>query len=103
MMKKFWIVILVFISACATTKNFIPAQDALASMQQKVPGITLERATQGYALYKQKCAGCHRLHLPSEKTSMKWEKTLNEMYPKAKITNEDQKQLIKDYLFALSK
>lgn len=103
MMKKIWIAILVFISGCAATKNFVPAQESLSSMQQKVPGITLERANQGYALYKQKCAGCHPLHSPSEKTSIKWEKTLHEMFPKAKVTNEDEKQLIKDYLFALSK
>lgn len=102
-MKKYWIIIFAFVSACAAAKTFVPSQDALPAMQQKVPGITLERANQGYILYKEKCSGCHRLHTPTEKNINGWEKTLDEMYPKAKISNENEKKLIKDYLFALSK
>jgi len=101
-MKKLSIAILIFASACAATKGIAPNATDLPAMQQKVPGITLERANQGFALYKNKCAGCHRLHSPSEYTISKWKRTLNEMYPKAKVTSEEEKKLISDYLFSLS-
>lgn len=102
-MKKLILTTLIFASACAATKSIAPSHEALPEMQQKVPGITLERADKGYLLYKNKCAGCHRLHSPSEYTIAKWEKNLMEMYPKAKVSTEEEKQLIRDYLFALSK
>ena len=90
-------------SACVATKSFMPTQAVLPTMQQKVPDITLEKDNHGYALYKNKCAGCHRLHHPSEYTISKWEKSLAEMYPKAKVTSDDEKKLIRDYVFSLSK
>jgi hypothetical protein len=102
-MKKFSVSILIFASACAVSKSIEPTQTALPVMQQKVPGITLERANQGYVLYKNKCGSCHRLHSPSEYTISSWEKNLTEMYPKAKVTSEEDKQLIRDYVFSLSK
>lgn len=102
-MRKTSLIVLFFISACAATKNFLPSQEALPTMQQKVPGITLEQANQGYTLYKTKCGSCHRLHAPSEYTISKWEKSLAEMYPKAKVSREEEKKLIRDYVFALSK
>jgi hypothetical protein len=102
-MKKLTLITLIFVSACAATKSIAPTQDALPKMQQKVPGITLETAEKGYLLYKNKCAGCHRLYSPSEYSFSKWEKTLIEMYPKGKVTNEEEKKLIRDYLVASSK
>jgi hypothetical protein len=102
-MKKLYVTILIFASACAATKTFEPTPQALPVMQQKVPGITLERANEGYTLYKNKCGSCHRLHPPSEYTISKWEKSLIEMYPKAKVTSEEEKQLIRDYVVSLSK
>jgi hypothetical protein len=102
-MKNTLIIILFLLSACASRKSLTLSNENLSSMQQKVPGITLERANKGYILYKSKCSSCHRLHRPSEYNTVKWDKSLIEMYPKAKITDEEQKKLIKDYLFALSK
>lgn len=102
-MKKGLPIILIFLSACVATKSFVPNQDALPAMQQKVADITLKKADSGYALYKNKCAGCHRLHHPSEYTMGKWEKSLSEMYPKAKVTSDEEKRLIRDYVIALSK
>ena len=102
-MRKTSLILLVFIAACAAIKNFLPSQETLPAMQQKVPGITLEKANQGYALYKNKCGSCHRLHAPSEYTVSEWEKSLAEMYPKAKVWGETDKKLIRDYVVALSK
>lgn len=72
-------------------------------MQQKVPQLTLERAGQGYTAYRQKCAGCHRLHAASEHTVAQWDNILVKMFAKAKVHDEATQGLITDYLHALSK
>ena len=88
---------------CATVSNLKPAEPDLSVMQQRVPGITIEDAQQGFKLYKFNCAGCHYLHKPNDYTIGGWEKVLPEMLSRAKITSEKEQQLIKNYLFAKSK
>ena len=88
---------------CATVSNLKPAESDLSVMQQRVPGITIEDAQQGFKLYKFNCAGCHYLHKPNDYTISGWEKILAEMLSRAKITSEKEQQLIKNYLFAKSK
>lgn len=102
-MKKVFLVLLVLVSACAVTSKMIPTAENLEAMRQKVPGITLEEANQGYTLYKSKCSGCHRLHAPLEYTTEKWQKTLKEMFPKVKMITSDERVLIERYLYSLSK
>jgi hypothetical protein len=102
-MNRLSLIFVLFVTGCVAAKTFEPKPEALPAMEQKVPGITIERANQGYTLYKSKCASCHRLHAPSEYTIAKWGKSLNEMYPKAKVYLEDDKKLIRDYVFSLSK
>ncbi len=51
----------------------------------------------GRKLYVDHCSSCHNLHLPKEYDSAGWKKELNEMQPKAKITDEE-KHLIFQYL-----
>lgn len=104
-MKKFWVIfaIIIFVSGCATLSKLQPRQEDLLIMQQKVPGITMEKVTEGYMLYKNKCSGCHGLHSPAEHTITEWNKTMEEMFPKAKISDEASKTLIRDYLYAKSK
>ena len=93
----------IILVGCATVSSLQPTETELAIMQQKVPGISLEEAQQGFKLYKFNCAGCHYLHKPGSYTIIGWEKILPEMLSKAKITSEKEKQLIKNYLFAKSK
>ena len=72
-------------------------------MQQRVPGITLERAKQGYLLYSGKCASCHRLYEPDKYSITQWNNILSRMFPKAKITDSKEQSLIRDYVYAMSK
>ena len=88
---------------CAKVSNLKPAESDLSVMQQRVPGITIEDAQQGFKLYKFNCAGCHYLHKPNDYTINAWEKILPEMLSRAKITSGKEQQLIKNYLFAKSK
>jgi len=103
-MKKVIVGTLIFLVACtAASKVLKPTMEQLPAMQQKVPDITLERAGQGYTIYKHKCSGCHRLYAASEHTAAQWDGILIKMFPKAKVHDETSQSLIVDYLHALSK
>jgi hypothetical protein len=91
------------LAACAATSKFAPFAEDLPAMQAKVQGITYDEAMQGYKLYISHCSNCHRLHNPKEYSSAGWNKILPEMFEKAKISNPDQQQLIRNYLTAKSK
>ncbi len=102
-MKKIVAIALLFTVACGSVSKMMPTPEALPAMQQKVPDLTLERAQQGFRLYKEKCSGCHQLYSASKYTSNQWNKALEEMFPKAKVTDRISQDLIRDYLHALSK
>lgn len=102
-MKKIQLTGLLVLVACTATKIMKPTEAQLPTMQQKVPDITLARAEQGYTVYKEKCSACHRLHAPSERTPAQWDTILAKMLPKAKVHEDSTKNLITDYLHALSK
>ena len=59
--------------------------------------ISVENLKKGRELYVKNCASCHQLYAPNKYNSVEWQKKLNWMQPKAKIT-DDQKQLIYNYL-----
>lgn len=59
--------------------------------------IPLEDLKKGRILYVNNCGSCHKLELPNKYTDTQWKANLNEMQPKAAITNAE-KQLIFDYL-----
>jgi hypothetical protein len=101
--KIVFILSVVILVGCATVSSLQPKENDLVEMQQKVPGINLEEAQQGFKLYKYNCAGCHYLHKPNAYTINGWEKILPEMLVRAKITSGKDAQLIKNYLFAKSK
>lgn len=69
--------------------------------QHKRQVITIR--SDGYKFYVGKCSGCHRLHYPNEYTAVKWKPILSEMFLKAKLTEDKQKQLISGYLVAKSR
>ena len=103
MKKIVFILLTIILVGCAAVSSLQPKETDLAIMQQKAPGINLEKAQQGFKLYKFNCAGCHYLHKPNAYTINGWQKILPEMLGRAKITSEKDAQLIKNYLFAKSK
>ena len=52
---------------------------------------------EGRRLYVKNCNGCHNLYLPDQFPETMWKKNMEEMQPKAKITDEE-KKLILDFL-----
>jgi mono/diheme cytochrome c family protein len=59
--------------------------------------MSIDELKQGRDLYVNNCASCHQLYLPNKYTAKDWHYWLDDMQPKAKITDA-QKQLIYDYL-----
>ena len=103
-MKNYSIIILlIIIAGCAVSNKLQPGTKEISSMQQKVPGISLEKAMQGYVLYKTNCSSCHSLYIPDQFTISQWEKILPVMFERAKISSLQDRQLINDYLFSKSK
>lgn len=91
------------LAACVATSKFAPAADELSAMQLKVPGISYDEAMQGYKLYVTNCSNCHRLHNSKEYNAADWNKILPEMFDKAKLKDEKNQALIRNYLIAKSK
>ena len=97
------IIFLLVANSCSSARLLQPSTADLTKAVEKVPGITLTELQQGYKLYTIKCSACHRLHDPAEFTSQKWEPILLKMFGKAKITEENQKTLIHNYIITKSK
>lgn len=112
-MKKnflFFILILFLLACTSSSKNktntlsILPTStNELSDAQLKVPGITMERLSAGKKIYILKCSGCHALKNPSLYSVDKWEPILQKMFIKAKLTDEEEKMLIRDYVMAISK
>jgi hypothetical protein len=102
-MKKNKIIFLLFATAACSVKTYLPAEQSLPKMQQKVPNITLQSAQEGYKVYESACAGCHHLYEPAKFTIRQWNDILVKMFPKAKVSDKGQQKLLTDYLYAMSK
>jgi cytochrome c5 len=130
-MKKFLIILLAGMMACsssskikktaATTSTTVQAKDTTATTTTtttttvtttdpefakamvKVPGITSERLIEGNKIYMQDCTRCHAMKEPSNYTPEQWEPILLRMFVKAKLSDEHEKTLIRDYVMAKSK
>lgn len=86
--KQFLLAPLLLLFSCAT------------ELYQPINGtekIALQDLKEGRAIYVNKCATCHHLHLPNQYNNKEWEVNLNKMQIKAKITNEE-KRLVYQYL-----
>ena len=90
-------------AACGSTARLFPDEKNLSDYQKKVPGITYGQVKEGAVLYSKTCSGCHKLHDPKEYGMDGWNKNLTEMFPKAHLDDKQKQDLIRNYLFALSK
>jgi len=79
----------VVVAGCAAALVHPTAQDARWAAV-RWPETTLADLQHGRALYVQKCAGCHNLHLPEEFAPEEWAGYVSYMVADAKITPEEQ-------------
>ena len=77
------LIVVVLLSACSGSSNNSSA------------GTT--KFPEGKDLYVSKCTACHKAYEPQLHTKDEWQKILDDMGRKAKLT-DNEKQLILDYL-----
>jgi hypothetical protein len=85
---------------CAAALQHPVPQDAEWA-QTRWPETTLSDLQHGRALYVQKCAGCHNLHLPQEYEPDEWEGYVAYMVADARL-NPDEQTAITRFLVAAS-
>lgn len=54
----------------------------------------------GKVLMQNHCTGCHRFHPPADFAKEKWDSVLPIMFTKAKLTDENVKTQIRDYIYS---
>ena len=92
------VLMVLFVVACShktttTTTTQIP--------EKIVPELT-EVQLQGKAIYLANCGNCHKAYDPERNTYEGWQKDVNRMQKRAKIT-DGEKELILNYLSVLAK
>lgn len=65
------------------------------TLQNVTPKATLEELAKGRKLYINNCASCHTLYPPERFDTIHWQKAIEKMAPKAKISNEDKALILK--------
>lgn len=88
MKKHLFFGLILFVASCKTQSR---------STIQNKEVVLSETSSKGRDLYANSCSNCHELFLPKKYTASEWNKNLNWMQERAKITDA-QKGLIYDYL-----
>jgi cytochrome c5 len=88
-MKKIVLIGLLLCLCSCGSQLYIPTESKA--------NISVENLQEGRKIYVNNCASCHQLYAPNKYKSGDWQKKLDWMQPRAKIT-DDQKQLIYNYL-----
>ena len=103
-MSRTFLLIIALVSAaalgCAAALDHPDAQDTQYA-SSRWPMTTLKDLQHGRALYVEKCAGCHNLHLPEEYAPDEWEGYVAYMTADAKL-NPDEQIAITRFLIAAS-
>lgn len=73
---------------------------AAAACASALPPATPETEP-GRAIYAAKCHACHRLYKPDRVAPEKWPPLMEKMAGKAKLTPEEERQVL-DYVLAVS-
>lgn len=96
-----------FIYACSSTKkagsatvSLAPGDAELKAIQVKYPDVTVQVLNEGYAVYSGPCVKCHGQKKIFSRSEESWKKEIDEMAPKAKIT-EAQKDALWKYILAM--
>ena len=104
-MKKIIIAIsvILYLAHCTASKKMseklLPTEKEMVIAQKTNPAITLTDLRAGHFIYFNQCTECHKaLNIPkfSEK---KWRHEIDDMSPKAKLT-EEQKATLSNYILS---
>ncbi len=87
---------------CKTTKGIAaadPTEKELTTAQKTWPGTTLDELKEGQAIYKGQCTECHKNFTITKFSEKKWKHEIDDMSPKAKLTDA-QKEKLSKYLLS---
>ena len=82
--------VIIFVAACSTAL-YIP------SMDQSISEAGYKELLEGREIYINKCGSCHSLIIPERYNANDWNKWVETMGPKAKMS-EEEKHLVLKYL-----
>lgn len=91
---------LVSAAACASALKVPTEVDALSG-KGRFADITVEQLRAGRAAYIERCAGCHHLYLPEERSPERWPAIVEDMASRTKISAK-QVEEIQRYLVVMS-
>lgn len=95
-MKKVFIISALSLVAFACSHKTTPTT---TTVKERVESATVshEQYLEGKSIYAASCIKCHALKEPNRGNMTQWDKWLNKMAPKAKISDE-QKMKIRDFI-----
>ena len=83
MKKYFFLLSVVFIAACSTTKILAPVQADADRGKSTYADLTLAQLSDGHQIYMASCNKCHPYKAPGSRTVENWKHTIPEMTVKA--------------------
>lgn len=88
------------LSSCKPMLTIPNDEDAVRAANKGID-ISTGQLQQSRQLYINKCGSCHTLYLPNKYKGPMWEQVLNEMSQRAKLTEDEKKDLL-TYLIIMS-
>lgn len=96
MMKKIVFLSAIVITVWGCSKKMAPATSSNATVTTVVAESkpSAEMAAAGEITYTAKCGKCHKLPVTADFTSEKWASLVNWMAPKARLTDDEKKNVL---------
>ncbi|WP_118972827.1 c-type cytochrome [Taibaiella koreensis] len=91
-----------FLAYCTPKAGKTVAATPVETKEQIVARYPPDQLEKGHTLFTGNCAKCHKLKDPGSRTPAEWDKVLQRMIPKAKLSPDDG-ALVRAYLIANSK
>jgi cytochrome c2 len=85
--------------ACSPKKPKSAAEPTGLTKSMAQKNYSADQIAQGEALFTSSCARCHKLFEPAKFGAVKWNRVLDRMIPKAKVSTEEG-ELIRAYVIA---
>jgi len=82
-----------------TATDLVPTEKELTVAQKTNTSITLSDLKKGHSIFFNQCTECHKAYEISKFSEKKWKHEIDDMSPKAKLTDE-QKTLLSNYILS---
>lgn len=77
------------------TTTYSPSEKELSVAQRLWPNTSAEELKEGNSIYKNQCTECHKNFTITKFSEKKWKHEIDDMSPKAKLTDEQKLKLTK--------